>query len=227
MTAAERFDDEEARPGRVVPAAAACVEPLYRATRVLGKQSLAAESILAEARLEREEAREERRRILADVEAQAAAIRAEGVARGVREGAEDFLRKLHDLDRTIDRLEARFAIEVQRCALRFARAILDVELTVKPERIVDLVEKVLQNAKQYQTVVVHLHPDDVEIVRSHAARLRERLVFSHKLEFCADDALPRHGARVETEMGVYEGTIARQFEPLEDYLLRHERGAER
>jgi flagellar biosynthesis/type III secretory pathway protein FliH len=209
---------ESVNRGRVVPDSEARVEPLYRPARLLKTGDLETERLLARAKEELASAEAEKEKILADARARAEEYRQEGLQTGVREGAAEFLKMLQSVDASIEGLRGTFAIEVQRCALRFAKAVLDVEFHIRPERIVDLVSNVLERAKQHQSVVVHLHPDNVQIVRREAKRLQEQLVFASRIEFRPDAELSRTGVCVETEMGLYDGSSDSQFERLEERL---------
>lgn len=216
---------ESFRRGRVVSGSEVRVEPLYRPARLLKPAAVETEQLLAEAKEELASAQAEKERILADARARAEEYRQEGIRKGIQEGAAEFLKMLGSVDATVEGLRQTFAMEVQRCALRFAKAVLDVEFHVRPERIVDLVSKVLDRAKQHQKIVVHLHPDNVEIVRREAKRLEEQLVFASKIEFRPEPELPRAGVCVETEMGLYDGTGDSQFERLEERLRGDEKGS--
>jgi flagellar biosynthesis/type III secretory pathway protein FliH len=116
-------------------------------------------------------------------------------------------------------LKRQFATDAQRIAFKLARMVLDVEFQVRPERIVELVSGVLGRAKLYNSVAVHLHPDDIQRVRPHEPDLMKQLAFARKIQWCADAELPLHGVRIETEMGIYDGSIDVQLKRLQAHLL--------
>jgi flagellar biosynthesis/type III secretory pathway protein FliH len=195
------------------------VQPLYPATRLLKGAVLDAEQIALQARQLREAAQAEAKSIRQAAHDEADAVRKEAFEHGAREAATEFTVLLQKLDAEIERLKKRFAVDVQRVAFRFAKAILDVEFVANPDRVVQLVSQVIKPARLYHRVKIHLHPDDVERVRADQQRLAKQLAFAREIQFAADAELPRHGVRVETEMGSYVGTVDSQIKKLQEHLL--------
>jgi flagellar assembly protein FliH len=207
------------RAGRVVRNAEARMQPLYPVSRLLKGAVLEAEQIAAEARRRREAAQAEAAAMIKAAKDEADAVRKAAFEHGAKEAAAEFTGMLQKLEAEIEKLKARFAADVQRVAFRFAKAIIDVEFQARPERVVELVIRVMKPAKLYHRVKIHLHPDDVERVRTDQHRLSKQLTFAKEVQFCADAELPPHGVRVETEMGSYDGTIDTQIRRLQEHLL--------
>lgn len=208
-----------ARKARLVAGGAVKVEPLYPASRLLKSGVLEAEQVVAEAARIRREAEEEAKRIIEAAQAQADAVREEGFRRGVEQGMGEFAQMLGKIDGELEGLRKQFAVEVQRVALTFASFILKVEFELKPERIVEMVNTVFKSVRLYNRIRVHLHPKDAELVRGHEAGLLKQLPFATDVQFCADGEIERHGIRVETEMGTYDGSLQTQLKRLEEYVM--------
>jgi flagellar biosynthesis/type III secretory pathway protein FliH len=211
-----------ARDARIVRASAAGggrVAPLYPPTRLIKGAVVEAEQSVAQAMKERDLAIAEGAAIRQAAHDEANAVRQSAFENGARDAAAEFGQMLEKFEGEIDKLKARFAVDVQKVAFRFAKAILDVEFVAKPDRVADLVATVLKPARMYNQVTVHLHPDDVDRVRKFHAQLVKRMAFAHEIQFCADDQLPLHGVRVETEMGSYDGNIDTQIRRLQNHLF--------
>ena len=209
----------EPKKGRVVRNADARVMPLYPATRLIKGAVVDAERTVADARRAHEAALGETAVMRKQAKDEVDAVRREAFEFGAKQAASEFAELLKKLDAEIEAMKKRFATDVQRVAFRFAKAILDVEFQANPDRLVQLVSKVIQPARLYHRVKIHLHPDDVERVKTHQADLIKQLAFARDIQFCPADDLPPHGVRVETEMGAYDGNLNTQIRRLQEHLL--------
>jgi len=211
---------------RVVRAgdAAARVQPLYPATRLLRGAVFEAEKLAAEAAQMLGAAKAEAEQIRASAAADAAKVRQEGFAHGAEQAAADTAAMMRNLQTELDGLKDQFAKDVQRLAFKIAKVILGVEFDSHPERIVELVTTVLDRAKMYEKVTLRLHPDDVERVKPHVGELARGLTFAREVGLVGDPELPPHGVRVETEMGSFDGSIDVQLRRLELHLLGDAKG---
>jgi flagellar biosynthesis/type III secretory pathway protein FliH len=214
---------------RVVRPAARELEPLYPLTRVIGNDAQRAEALLARACAELEDARVKAHAIVAEAEAEAARLRAsaeqavgKSVAQARRRLRSVEARRLRTVlaafDLELTRLRGNFADDVQRTSLRFARAILDVEFQVRPQSIVALVARALERARDHRRILVHVHPDDIALVKAASGALQKELGIEGTLSVQPDKRLAPHGVRLETEMGHYDASIDEQFRPLAEHL---------
>jgi len=210
-----------ARDARIVRASAASgkVAPLYASTRLLRGAVVDAEQSVVKAHEARDKALAEAAAIRQKAIDEANAVRQDAFEHGARDAAAEFGQMLQRFEEEFDKLKARFAVDVQKVAFKFAKAILDVEFVAKPDRVADLVAMVLKPARLYNNITVHLHPSDVDRVRKFHDQLVKRMEFAHEIVFAADEQLPLHGVRVETEMGSYEGSIDTQIRRLQNHLF--------
>lgn len=215
-----------ARSGRLVRPER--VEPLYPAARLLAANVVDAGSVLAEARKEAAAARDEAREVLdraqaeaertvTEARAEAERIRVEAAAQAREEVRDRVLEQLARMDQAQQELRAEVVAEVERSAFHFARAVLDVELAVRPGRIVDLVAGVLDRADRFRELRLHLHPGEAPLVREVLDELRERTPGAD-LAVVADPDVPLHDVRLETEMGAFHGGVDDQLRPLAEHL---------
>jgi flagellar assembly protein FliH len=229
---------ETREPARVVRLATDEVGPLYPPARVLGAGAQRSEVLLERARAELASAEQRARELIAEAEEAARRIRgaaeaevadaAEAARKAVRVAGARRLRSLvaSFLDETA-RARAAFGVDVQRTSLRFARAVLDVEFAVRPERIADLVGRALEAARGRDRLLVHVHPDDLAMVNAAIEGLRREHGVLGSVVVHTDKRLPAHGVRVETEMGQYDASVEAQLRPLAEHLAACARGEER
>jgi len=212
------------RPARVLRnVEPAKLQPLYPASRLLKGAVLEADRTLADAGRVLADARQQAAAIKGAAQAEADSVRRAAFERGAAEAAAEFAELLKRLDAEIGRLQQSYARDVQRVAFRFARAVLDVEFQARPDRVADLAATLLKPARLYNQVTLHLHPADVELVRSRHDQLLKQLAFAKEIHFTADESLPPHGVRVETEMGLYDGSVETQLRRLEAHVLTGEK----
>jgi flagellar assembly protein FliH len=101
-------------------------------------------------------------------------------------------------DAIIDSAEARAA----QLALTIAEKVVAGALEVAPERVVDVVRGALRGMLDGERIVVCVHPDDVELVRSAGNELAD----AH-IEIYAERRVARGGAVVRTSVGEVDAQI--------------------
>jgi flagellar assembly protein FliH len=168
-----------------------------------------------------------------DLEAEAAAARAEGHEAGFQAG---FVEARAQLAPVIDALRCAAgevaahrdhvsaAVEVQavELAMGIAEQILGAALEVQPERVVDAVRGALRRLIARKRITILVHPDDLELVRAAADELVAELGGIEHCEVQAERRVARGGAVVRTVEGEVDATLptklARVREVLEQEL---------
>jgi flagellar assembly protein FliH len=100
---------------------------------------------------------------------------------------------------------------------KVARRIVHKELAISPEIIAGTINALLDEAEEHSTLVVYLHPLDVEFMEKRA----DLVLASHgkRLEIRPDASLERGGCRVESDVQLLDASIDAQFEEMEKHLL--------
>lgn len=228
--------EPNSRGERILKAAAAAVAPLYPARRVLSAEGARVEEDLErteqevaarrrEAEQLLEEARTQARKIVTDARRGAKTKLERSREEGLRAGAEQFAGALLELQRCLETERRQAAFDARRLGLRFAKAILDVEFTVRPERVIDLVESLLRRVGDPGQLEVRLHPRDAALVRPQIGVLRERIGLSSPIRVVDDEAAAERSVRVESRAGAWDGGVEIQLAPLLERLGSLERVA--
>lgn len=139
------------------------------------------------------------------------AARAEGYAEGVAAGrleAEQSCGRMKQLaesfGNTLDNLDFRLADMVLALALDVARQVVAGELTVRPERILDVVNLALkQMAETSREARLLLNPEDAVLVRPHL----EQVLDKNRLRIVEDVRIVRGGCLIETAQGDLDATL--------------------
>jgi len=151
----------------------------------------------------------------ADTEAELVLIReaareagyAEGLAAGRVEG-EQACKRMKQLAEsfasTLDNLDFRLADMVLELALDVSRQVVSAELSVHPERILDVVNMALkQMAETSREARLLLNPEDAVLVRPHLDQVLDK----NRLRIVEDVRIVRGGCLIETPQGDLDATL--------------------
>ncbi len=169
----------------------------------------------------------------ADAEAIRAAARAEGFAEGHAAGLAAVEERLAPAAAALAEAHAGTLAERERMtaaveehavelALHLAERVLAGALAAQPERVLDVVRGALRCLVDRERVVVLVHPDDLELVRTGAGELIAGLGGIASLDVQAERRVARGGAVVRTALGEVdaqlETKLARAREAIEAAL---------
>jgi type III secretion protein L len=206
------------------------------ANNIIKHPSSSNNSALSAAVVKREivDARLEAQRIVAEAEAQSAALRrtSEHFAREAREqaynqGMEAALFRLnHDLiaaREMRDTAMAQAERDVLRLAVKIAEKIIGREIETTDATAADIVATALREARHNERVTVRVNPADLPTIKKFRGRLdpggRIRL-----LDFAPDPRVERGGCQIVTETGVIDAQLSTQLRVLEKALLARAEG---
>src|SRR4051812_14901078 len=161
--------------------------------------------ILAEARAEAEQIREN--------------ARAEGYAAGRADAIASLEPALAALTQAIGDVQAAqddMAVELERRAvelgLGLARKVVAGALSVQPELVVDVVTGVLRGIVERERVTVLVNPADLDIVREAMEGLRTSLGGMDRCVVEAERRVGRGGCLVHTPVGEIDATVETKLE---------------
>jgi flagellar assembly protein FliH len=105
---------------------------------------------------------------------------------------------------TLDNLDFRLADMVLDLALDVARQVVAAELSVHPERILDVVKLALkQMAESNREARLLLNPEDAVLVRPHLDQVLDK----SRLRIVEDVRIVRGGCLIETSQGDLDATL--------------------
>jgi flagellar assembly protein FliH len=158
----------------------------------------------------------ETEQLLLEARGEAESIRLTAYERGLEEGRE-FARseveaercELSELTAQIRDAYARFcqsqAPELARVAIGAAEQLVREQIEIDPTKVTKILNHALEQITASTQITVHLHPDDVEIVRQSMADNEMRRVTGVTL--CAEPSVERGGCWIESEQGEVDATI--------------------
>jgi type III secretion protein L len=176
------------------------------------------------------DARAEARRIIADAQEDAAAIRtsAETFAResyetAYREGCEASLLEWNTLllEAREDRDQALAGVErdLLRLAIKIAEKILGREIKRDRAAVVDIVATALRQARRNEMITIRVNPADLPVIEEQRQRL-DRAGREKYMDLVPDPRVASGGCVIESESGAIDAQLETQFRVLERALLK-------
>lgn len=172
--------------------------------------------------------------IMAAAEAEADQVRerarAEGYQDGVRDGhaaargelapsASALATALAEARRLTSEAAATAEREAVELALRIAEKVVAGALEVQPERVLDVVRGALRAVVERERVVICVHPDDLELVRSSVVEISASLGGIEHVEIQGDRRVDRGGALIRTTVGEVDADIASKLDQARTALV--------
>jgi flagellar biosynthesis/type III secretory pathway protein FliH len=150
----------------------------------------------------------------AEIDAERAAARAEGLADGRDEALAAAAPALEALDAALaavheDRLAAAERLEAHavELALFLAEKVVAGAIAVEPQRVVEAVRGALRGLVERERVTVLVHPDDLDVIRAAMDGLRANLGGIGHCEVQAERRVSRGGAIVRTPDGDIDARV--------------------
>lgn len=215
-------NDTPAVPARLVKADAAAPKPLYPAARLIKGAVLEAKEAKAEADRVLAEARAEAKQLRDEAKEESDALRAQARQEGILEGTATFVDMLQNAGDEVDQLFVNYPSEVTKTAFRLAQEVLAVEFELNPQRIIDLVHGAVDHVRTKfpNRVLVHLHPDDFDLVESQRDKFTGLLADEVKFGFVKNAEFSRGDVQIETELGHYDFGVQSQLELLRQDITK-------
>lgn len=156
------------------------------------------------------EAEAEARRIRAQSELELEQARAAGIEAGRQEGLAQVAQLIAHTAVERDRMMAAAERELVLLALSIARKILDHEVAHHTP-VVEMTRRALEQVRHAPVVLLRVHPEEIELVRSGERGLAAVLSNAPGITVRADSSVARGGVVVETEGGSIDARLETQL----------------
>lgn len=169
-----------------------------------------------------ERARADAAALVAQAQADADEIRREAHAEGWRAGAEmaraevaQTLAALNEMGEILRRRREELVEEATAAAtelaVQIAAKLVRAELSLAPQRVVDVMRGAVRRASDRRRLSVLVHPDDLAICRSAAADIMERMGGIGEFEVVDEPRVDRGSCIVRTLAGDVDATFSGQL----------------
>jgi flagellar assembly protein FliH len=160
---------------------------------------------------------------LQQAEAEAARLREAASREGYEAGRaaamadlESERRRLGELIAQLDVAYRQFCADqvpaLARIAVQATGQLLRGQLQLEPEHVLAVVDQALERVVASSHVLLHLHPDDEEMVRLHLTTYDARQAGG--VEIVVDESVERGGCWLETEHGEIDATVSGRLDRL-------------
>lgn len=150
-----------------------------------------------------------------EIEAMFEQTRSDGYRAGQEEGltaareeAAQLARLVAAMDESFDQLGTEVADEIVALAIVLAERMVGDTLATHPEAVAATVRDALQHAPPQGKIRIHLHPQDVQLVREH---LGEQLEAGHH-HLIEDESVTRGGCHLKTAHSDVDATLETRWQ---------------
>lgn len=117
-------------------------------------------------------------------------------------------------------------INITQIAMAVARNLVGAEIDVHSNLVIDAVRDCLKHLPDKSRITIRVHPDDLELVRTHRSVWRETYEQIGTLSVEADPFISHGGCLIETPSGDIDAQIESRLEKLKTVLIEAIRSAE-
>lgn len=185
----------EAPQGKIIPA------------KVFSK-ALSAAELLSKAHEEVDRYREE-------VAQECEKLKAQAQQEGFQEGFAQWAKHMAELEAEMAKASRATEKMIIPVALKAAKKIVGREIELSEKAVVDIVASKLKTIKQSKQVVVHVCPKDFQAIDSHRPDLMKIFEKLESLSIRPNDDVKSGGCIIETEAGIINAQLDKQWEILE------------
>lgn len=115
----------------------------------------------------------------------------------------------------IGKLTQRAEDSLAQLAIRIAERIIGSEVALNSNVVINMVKANLERVKERERVVIHVNPEDLEIVRSKRDVFSQFVPQVRSLDIESDPRVERGGCMIETNLGIVDARISTQLEAIE------------
>ena len=140
---------------------------------------------------------------------------------GFQEGLEQFNVQILAFERSLRAIRQELQKQIIPIALKAAKKIVGIQLDLKPETILDIVEQALSPAMQNIRVTIYVNKVDKEILEAEKLKLKSLLDQVQVLSIQERPDISPGGCIIETENGIINATIENQWRALESAFEKY------
>ena len=167
-----------------------------------------------------EETEEQHAEFLERLEKERQSALEKGYEDGYQKGLESFNEHIVALNEQMKTIRLEMQQKIVPIALKAAKRIVGEALDIKPDLVVDIVQKALVPAKEAHEIKVYVSKEDLEKVDKAKSTLRKKLDHVELLVVEARSDITPGGCVIETENGIINATIENQWKALEGALKK-------
>lgn len=142
-------------------------------------------------------------------------IKAQASQDGFEEGLASLNEKLLKLNSMIDAFEKEMVKKIMPIALKAAKKILGAELSLSPEKILDIIKQCLKPVAEHHSVKIFVNKADLAILEQNKDQLKKQLQQVKIFILQERSDIEPGGCIIETEAGIINAQLENQWRALE------------
>ncbi len=162
-----------------------------------------------------ERAQEEVDRYKQEVALECEKLKEQARQEGFQEGFAQWAKHMAELEAEMANVNKATEKMILPVALKAAQKIVGREMELSEQAVVDIVASKLKTVKQAKQVIIHVSPKDMQILDSHRKQLAEVFEKLESLSLRPNDEVKPGGCIIETEAGIINAQLDKQWEILE------------
>lgn len=177
------------------------------------------------------ETEEQRRQILEEAEEEASVLKDKAFNEGYEEGYKKGEEKASGLKEEAEKVlqqawQQREEIiegaeeEIIQLSVNLAEKLLGYRIEVDSESVMAVLTRCLETLPRSGSIMIRLHPRDVEIAENNLQRIKSFLKKDVELEITADENIPQGSCRVDSEEAEVEVNLQKELKILTQKLLQ-------
>lgn len=201
------------------------------------ERELLQQQTLAQCQALLEKAQQEAGEIIAQAQAEQEQIREAAREQGYQEGyeagyqdgyrageaeAQKLVEEKAQLVAQVQEAHRRLYLEAEenmvRLALEIAEKVLHKQVELDPQGVLEVAKATLQEAHAGETYFLYVNPENLETAQKAKEDLAGQIPPGASLQIIADGEIAPGGCRVETELGITDGTLESQLAQLAQKL---------
>lgn len=142
--------------------------------------------------------------------------KAEAELAGFDVGMQHWNDALRSLENEIKKVRDEMEKSIVSLAMAAAKKIVGKEIASSKETVVDIVATALKPVTQHKRVTIYVNPQDLDVMEKERKRLKNLFEHLESLAIVAREDVTTGGCIIETESGIINAKLEKQWEALEE-----------
>lgn len=173
-------------------------------------------STLMEANTLLEEAKKQALEYRKEVALECEKLKEQATHDGFDIGLKKWNKQLASLEKQLEIIRQDMESAIVSLAMTAAKKIIGRELELAPQTVVDVVSTALKPVTQHKKIKIYVHRDDLDYLEKERPRIKKLFENLQSLSILVRDDVSRGGCIIETEAGIINAKLEKQWEALEE-----------
>lgn len=137
---------------------------------------------------------------------------------GFDKGLERWSEQIGFLEKELRKVRGEMEKSIVPLAMTAAKKILGREVQLDSSVVIDIVRSALRGVAHHKRITIFVHKNDLERIEASKEELKKLFEYLEHFAIAARDDVTEHGCIIETEAGIIDARLERQWAALERAL---------